>query len=71
MSDISAISSASLGRLLSPAGQGAGATGVGGQQTQEQAAEAREERNTQAVTVGTEGGSTPTGGRGQFVDVFA
>lgn len=71
MSDIAALSSASLGRLLSPAGQGAGVTGAGAQQTQEQINEQADARNSQALTVGTDGGATSTGGRGQFLDVYA
>ncbi len=71
MSDVSALSSASLGRLLTPVGQTADAAETNPRLTQAQANEQAQEQTREATTVGTDAGSTPTGGRGQFVDVVA
>jgi hypothetical protein len=74
MSDISSLSGASQASFLrATAASSSSATAVQGSagDTSERRLEANSQRQQEAVTIGTQSNTTPSGGRGQVVDVYA
>lgn len=74
MSDISSLSGASQASFLrASAASSSSATAVqgGANDTSAQRLEAREQRQQEALTTGTQTSAAPSGGRGQVVDIYA